>query len=133
MQATLQDGYESEIGLWAKERVGDDGLAGLTEEEKGALGLGHHEDVDESEDEGEDQEDDNEVEQGDGWLVLKGHERPGWRKWSGMLSLSGRKKETACKERGYPDRLSETSSHLLFDIVRLFAPLTDFMFPLSRT
>ena len=28
-------------------------------------------------------------------------------------SVPGRKKETACKERGQPDRLSETSSHPL--------------------
>ena len=66
MRATFQDGYGSEIQLWAKERVGNDDLVGLTKEEISALGLGHHEDADESQDEGEDLEDD-EVEQGDGW------------------------------------------------------------------
>ena len=60
MQATLQDNYESEVELWAKERVGSD-ETGLTEEEEGILELGCREDVDES----EDQEEDDEVEDGD--------------------------------------------------------------------
>ncbi|CAF9906067.1 hypothetical protein IMSHALPRED_004066 [Imshaugia aleurites] len=62
MQATLQDNYESEVELWAKERVGSV-EAGLTEEEEGILELGCRGEVDES----EDQEEDDEVEDGDGW------------------------------------------------------------------
>ena len=68
IQAILQDDFESEVELWAKERVGDD-VAWLTEEEIGALGLGYHEDVDANEEKGSDEEEDDEEEeeQGDGW------------------------------------------------------------------
>lgn len=49
-----------------------------------------------------------------------------------LLYLEERRKWHA-KIIGHPGRLSETSSHLLSEIVKLFEPLTDFKFPFLRT